>query len=173
MRVAGLIAICLGLLSLVPAAQAEDRVLNVYNWTDYIDPEALKQFTATTGITVHYDVYDSLETLEGKLLAGHSGYDIVVPTSEPTFSRLIRDHALKKLDLAKIPNAANEDPALLKQVASADPEGGHGLIYLWGTIGLAELPKKLTAIDPAAPLASWDLLLKPEGAKNSPAAASP
>ena len=65
-------------------ARAQERVLNVYNWTDYIDPAVLERFTAETGIRVRYDVYDSLETLEGKLLAGRSGYDIVVPTSEPT-----------------------------------------------------------------------------------------
>ena len=75
------------------AARAEERVVNVYNWTDYIDPAALA-LHAETGIKVRYDVFDSLETLEGKLLAGHSGYDVVVPSNEPTFSRLIRAGAL-------------------------------------------------------------------------------
>ncbi len=75
-------------------------MLNVYNWTDYIDPAALERFKKETGVEIHYDVYDSLETLEGKMLAGHSGYDIVVPTSEPTFSRLIAAGALQPLDKA-------------------------------------------------------------------------
>jgi len=158
-------AFLVALILALHAAQAQDRTLNVYNWTDYIDPEALKKFTAETGIKINYDVYDSLETLEGKLLAGHSGYDIVVPTSEPTFSRLVRDHALLKLGLSKIPNSANEDPALLKKVATSDPTGGHGLIYLWGTIGLAILPDKLHQLDPAADFQTWQLLLKPENAK--------
>ena len=84
--------------------------MNVYNWTDYIDPLAIARFQEQTGITVHYDVYDSLETLEAKMLAGHAGYDVIVPTNEPTFSRLIRAGALAAIDKAKVPNFANLDP---------------------------------------------------------------
>ncbi len=102
-------------------------------------PTALERFTEETGIKVHYDVYDSLETLEGKMLAGHSGYDIIVPTSEPTFSRLIAAGALLPLDKAKLPNLAGEDPALLQRVATSDPGNKFGAIYLWGTIGLGEI----------------------------------
>ncbi len=154
------------LLLLLPlGALAQEKVLNVYNWTDYIDPAALEQFQKQTGITVHYDVYDSLETLEGKLLAGRSGYDIIVPTAEPTFARLIAAKALLPLDRAKIPNLANLDPALMQRVATSDPGNVFGAIYLWGTIGLGEIPSKLKALDPGAPLDSWDLLLQPEHAK--------
>src|ERR1700720_3032321 len=92
------------LLLLAAPAWADEKVVNVYNWTDYIDPAALEKFTAETGIKVRYDVFDSLETLEGKLLAGHSGYDIVVPSNEPTFSRLIRAGALAEIDKNKVPN---------------------------------------------------------------------
>ena len=152
------------LLSIVPA-QAQERVLNVYNWTDYIDPAALDQFKKQTGVEIHYDVYDSLETLEGKMLAGHSGYDIIVPTSEPTFSRLIAAGALLPLDKAKLPNLAGEDPALLQRVATSDPGNKFGAIYLWGTIGLGEIAPKIKALFPDAPLDSWDLLLRPENAK--------
>ncbi len=81
------VLVALSLALAAPALAAGQ--LNVYNWTDYIDPAALERFKEETGIEVHYDVYDSLETLEGKMLAGHSGYDVVVPTAEPTFSRLI------------------------------------------------------------------------------------
>src|SRR3954451_395469 len=109
------------ILGLATEAQALLRGLNVYNWTDYIDPAVLERFTAATGIKVQYDVYDSLETLEGKLLAGRSGYDIVVPTSEPTFSRLIKAGALQPLDKAKIPNLKNLDPKLMARVATSDP----------------------------------------------------
>ena len=82
---------------------AQGRVVHVYNWTDYIDPYAIARFQHETGITVRYDVYDSLETLEAKLLAGKSGYDVIVPSVEPTFARLIRAGALMKLDRALCP----------------------------------------------------------------------
>jgi putrescine transport system substrate-binding protein len=145
--------------------RAQERVLNVYNWTDYIDPAALERFKKETGVTVHYDVYDSLETLEAKMLTGHSGYDIIVPTAEPALSRLIGSGALLPLDKAKIPNLAGLDPALVKRVATSDPGNKYAAIYLWGTIGLGEIPSKLKALSPDAPLDSWDLLFKPENAK--------
>ena len=157
--------LAIGFAGWAQAAAAQDKVLNVYNWTDYIDPAALDRFKKETGVELHYDVYDSLETLEGKMLAGHSGYDIIVPTSEPTFSRLIRAGALLPLDKSKIPNMAGEDPALLSRVATSDPGNKYGAIYLWGTIGLGEIPSKIKALFPDAPLDSWDLLFKPENAK--------
>lgn len=152
-------------MTLAVHAHAEDKVLNVYNWTDYIDPKLLEKFTAETGIKVQYDVYDSLETLEGKLLAGKSGYDVVVPTAEPTFSRLIRAGAMQPLDKAKIPNLKNEDPALMTRVETSDPGNRYGAIYLWGTLGLGVVPAKIKPLAPDAPTSSWDLLLKPEWAK--------
>ncbi len=156
----------LALLCLVPvAAHAEDRVVNVYNWTDYIDPYALQAFTAETGIKVRYDVYDSLETLEAKLLTGKSGYDVVVPTNEPTFSRLARAGALQQLDRVKLPHLAGLDPKLMAQVASSDPGNADGAIYLWGTVGLGINPARVLALDPQAPLDSWDLIFKPEHAR--------
>jgi putrescine transport system substrate-binding protein len=153
------------LLLLTVPALAQPRVVNVYNWTDYIDPYAIAQFERETGIKVRYDVYDSLETLEGKLLAGRSGYDVVVPTSEPTFSRLVRAGALLELDRAKIPEAAGLDAGLMKRVESSDPGAKHGVIYLWGTIGLGVNVAKVRALAPDAPLDSWDLLFKPEWAR--------
>ena len=139
--------------------------LNVYNWTDYIDPEALRRFTQETGVRVRYDVYDSLETLEAKLSAGRSGYDIVVPTSEPTFARLVRAGALRPLDAARIPNLANLDPALMRRVAAIDPGNRHGAIYLWGTTGLGMRADRVRALAPDAPTDSLDLLMKPENAR--------
>ena len=153
------------LLLACQAAAAQERVLNVYNWTDYIDPKVLERFTSETGIKVQYDVYDSLETLEGKLLAGKSGYDIVVPTAEPTFSRLIAAKALQPLDRSKIPNLKNLDPTLMQRVQASDPGNKYGAIYLWGSVGLGEIPDRIQALDPGAPMESWDLLLKPEHAK--------
>ena len=164
MQVRSILAALL-VLAAVPAVADEAKTLNVYNWTDYIDPAALAQFKQQTGADIRYDVYDSLETLEGKMLAGHSGYDIIVPTSEPTFARLIAAGALLPLDKAKLPNLAGEDPALLRRVAASDPGNKYGAIYLWGTIGLGEIPSKIHALLPNAPLDSWDLLFKPENAK--------
>jgi putrescine transport system substrate-binding protein len=152
-------------LLLAVRAHAEDKVLNVYNWTDYIDPKVLERFTAETGIKVQYDVYDSLETLEGKLLAGNSGYDVVVPTAEPTFSRLIKAGALQKLDKAAIPNLKNEDATLMHRVETSDPGNQYGAIYLWGTLGLGTVPSKIKDIAPNLPMDSWDLLFKPQNAK--------
>ena len=151
--------------ALLTPALAQEHVVNFYNWTDYIDPKVLEQFTAQTGIKVQYDVYDSLETLEGKLLAGHSGYDIVVPTSEPTFSRLIAAKALQVLDRSKLPNFAGLDPKLMARVQSSDPGNRHGGIYMWGTIGLGVIPDKVRALAPDAPMDSWKLLLDPANAK--------
>ncbi len=155
----------LALLAFPPPAHADDRVLNVYNWTEYIDPAMLERFQKQTGITVHYDVFDSLETLEAKLLAGHSGYDVVVPANEPTFSRLIKAGALAPIDRAQVPNWKNLDPALMRQVESSDPGNQHGAIYLWGTTGLGVNPDRVKTLAPDAPMDSWDLLFKPENAR--------
>ena len=156
---------CAAILLLVAHASAQERVLNVYNWTDYIDPKVVERFTAETGVRVRYDVYDSLETLEDKLLAGRSGYDIVVPTNEPTFSRLITAGALQPVDRARVPNWSNLDPALMKRVEASDPGNRHGAIYLWGSVGLGVIPERIAALAPGAPTDSWDLLLKPEHAR--------
>ena len=146
-------------------AWAQDRVVNIYNWTDYIDPSVLAEFTAQTGIKTRYDVFDSLETLEAKLFAGHSGYDIVLPSNEPSFSRLIRAGALATIDREKVPNWKNLDPALMRRVESSDPGNRHGAIYLWGSIGLGINPDRIRALAPDAPVDSWSLLLDPAWAK--------
>jgi putrescine transport system substrate-binding protein len=146
-------------------AQAQPRVVNIYNWTDYIDPSVLTQFTKETGIQVRYDMFDSLETLEAKLLAGHSGYDVVVPSNEPSFSRLIRAGALAPIDRAQVPNWTNLDPTLMRRVESSDAGNQHGAIYLWGVIGLGVDAAKIKALAADAPLDSWSLLLDPSWAK--------
>jgi putrescine transport system substrate-binding protein len=146
-------------------ARAQQRVVNIYNWTDYIDPSVLVDFTKETGIKTRYDVFDSLETLEAKLFAGHSGYDIVLPSNEPSFSRLIRAGALTAIDRTKVPNWKNLDPALMQRVESSDAGNRHGAIYLWGSIGLGINPDRIQALAPDAPLDSWALLLNPDWAK--------
>jgi putrescine transport system substrate-binding protein len=157
--------ILFALLAFTLPAQAQERVLNVYNWTDYIDPAVVERFQKETGITVRYDVFDSLETLEAKLLAGHSGYDVVVPSNEPTFSRLIKVGAVAPIDRARVPNWSNLDPALMHQVESSDPGNQHGAIYLWGTTGIGIIPDRVKKLAPDAPMDSWDLLFKPENAR--------
>jgi putrescine transport system substrate-binding protein len=150
---------------LVPGLATAQPVLNVYNWTDYIDPRAIERFQRETGIRVRYDVYDSLETLEGKLSAGRSGYDIVVPSSEPTFARLVRAGALRPLDPTRIPNLHNLDAAMMARVAGIDPGNRHGAIYLWGTVGLGLRMDRVRALVPDAAETGLDLLLKPENAR--------
>ena len=150
---------------LCPGLAGAQPVLNVYNWTDYIDPRAVEAFQRESGIRVRYDVYDSLETLEGKLSAGRSGYDIVVPSSEPTFARLVRAGALRPLDAARIPNLRNLDAGLMRQVAAADPGNRHGAIYLWGTVGLGLRTDRVRALLPEMPANPLDLLLQPENAR--------
>lgn len=153
------------LIGLALPVRAEDQVLNVYNWTDYIDPAALERFQKEFGITIHYDVFDSLETLEAKMLAGHSGYDVIVPSNEPTLSRLIKVGALAPIDRSRVPNWKNLDPVLMHEVESSDPGNRYAAIYLWGTTGIGLLPDSVKKLAPDAPMDSWDLLFKPANAK--------
>ena len=149
----------------VAPARAEERVLNIYNWSDYIGADTIAQFEHATGITVHYDVYDSNEVLEAKLLAGHSGYDLVVPSAEPFLARQIKAGVYRALDRARIPNWANLDPAMLAQVAGADPGNAHGAIWAWSTTGLGmNVAKVRAALGPDAPLDSLALLFDPANA---------
>src|SRR4051812_34911816 len=115
---------------------AEEKRLHVYNWSDYIAPETIANFTKETGIAVTYDVYDGNEVLEAKLLAGHSGYDIVVPSASPFMARQIAAGAYLKLDKAKLPNLGNLDPRLMELAATADPGNAHGVPYLWSVTGI-------------------------------------
>ncbi|MDW8443546.1 MAG: extracellular solute-binding protein [Acetobacteraceae bacterium] len=162
--VGGLAAVLLSLLPLTEA-RAQAQTLNVFNWTDYIDLAVLERFTRETGIQIRYDVFDSLETLEAKLLAGRSGYDIVVPTNEPSFSRLIAAGALQPIDRARVPNWRNLDTELMKRLEASDPGNRHGAIYLWGTIGLAYNLGRVLELAHDAPTGSWRLMFDPAVAR--------
>ena len=117
------------------AAVAQERVVNVYNWSDYIDEDILGEFTAATGIKVVYDVFDSNEVLETKLLAGSTGYDVVVPSG--TFlSRQIQAGVFMKLDKSKLPNLANMWDAIAERTAKYDPGNDYSINYMWGTTGI-------------------------------------
>jgi putrescine transport system substrate-binding protein len=146
-------------------AHAEAPTLRIFGWGDYIDQPALDKFTGETGIQVQYDIYNSLSELEATVALARSGYDIIMPTNEPTLSRLVRGDRLARIDRAKVPNWKNLDPALMRMVATADPGNKHGAIYLWGTLGLGMLPDKVRALVPDVPLDSLDLLFKPENAQ--------
>ncbi len=145
-----------------PAAPAaEEKVVNVYNWSDYIDPAVLEQFTAETGIKVNYDVFDSNEVLETKLLAGKTGYDVVVPGAA-FMERQIKAGVFRKLDRSQLPNWTNLDPEILQRVALHDPGNEYSVNHMWGTTGIGYNEGKVKAIDPNAPLDSWDLILDPK-----------
>jgi len=159
----GLIAMAMaGLVSVT--AHAEEKVLNIYNWSDYIAEDTVAKFEKATGIKVRYDVYDGNETLEAKLMAGNSGYDIVVPTAFPFLDRQIRAGVYKEIDRSKIPNYKNLDPDLMKRVAAADPGNKYAVIWMWGTTGVGYNAKAVEKRIPNAPVDSLDLIFKPENA---------
>jgi len=143
------------------AAAQDGGRLNVYNWSDYIGEDTIADFEEEFGIDVSYDVYDNNETVEAKLLAGNSGYDIVVPTAMPFLARLIQAGALQPLDKSRIPNLDNLDPELMARVETADPGNEYGAIYQWGTNGIgvnvAMVEERLGEVP-----SSWDLIFDPE-----------
>jgi putrescine transport system substrate-binding protein len=146
--------------SLISAA-AQERVINVYNWSDYIDPKVLEDFTKETGIRVTYDTYDNNEIVETKLLAGQSGYDIVVP-SGPFLQRLIKAGVFQKLDKGKLQNLSNLWPEIMQRLAVYDPGNQYAVDYMWGTTGIGVNVKKVRERLGDIPLNTWDIVLKPE-----------
>jgi putrescine transport system substrate-binding protein len=144
-----------------PAAAAEEKVLNVYNWYDYIEPGVLKKFEARYGVQVHYSVFDSNNTMEAKLLAGHSGYDVVFP-SGAYLESLVAAGVFRPLDKRQLPNWKNMDPAIMRRLAEHDPDNAHAVIYTWGITGLAYDEAKLRSRLPKAPVDSWSLLFDPK-----------
>ena len=143
-----------------PAAAAEEKILNVFNWSDYIDPQVIEDFQKETGIKVSYDVFDSNEVLETKLLTGNSGYDLVVPSAY-FLERQIKAGVFGKLDKAKLTNLANLDPDIVQRAAGHDPGGQYGVVYMWGTTGIGYNADKVKAIMPNAPVDSWNLVFDP------------
>jgi putrescine transport system substrate-binding protein len=144
------------------AAAAEEPVLHVYNWSDYIAPDTIANFEKETGIAVTYDVYDGNEVLEAKLLAGHSGYDIVVPSASPYMARQIKAGAYRALDKSRLPNWKNLDPQLLAPAAATDPGNAHGVPYLWSVTGIGYNTAMLDrALGPDVPRDSLALLFDP------------
>ncbi|HLL28912.1 MAG TPA: polyamine ABC transporter substrate-binding protein [Xanthobacteraceae bacterium] len=142
----------------LPAAAAE-RVVNVYNWSDYIDPKTLEDFTQETGIKIVYDTFDSNEILETKLLAGKSGYDVVVPSAS-FLQRQIQAGIFRKLDKSKLPNLKYAWPVVTARLATYDPGNEHAVNYMWGTTGIGYNVKASKEL--GQPVDSWDVIFKPE-----------
>jgi putrescine transport system substrate-binding protein len=143
-----------------PGTAAGGKVLNLYIWSDYLAADTLSNFEKLTGIKVHAAYFDTNETLETKLLAGSSGFDIVVPTAS-YFERQIKAGVYLPLDKSKLPNLRYMDGLLMSKVALHDPGNAHGVIYMWGTNGIGYNEKMIKALLPNAPLDSWRMVFDP------------
>lgn len=139
----------------------DEKVLNVYNWSDYIDTTVLEDFQKETGIKVSYDVFDSNEVLETKLLAGSTGYDIVVPSAS-FLERQIKAGVFQKLDKTRLPNLKNLDAEITQRVALHDPGNEHSVNYLWGTSGVGYNEAKIKERMPDAPVDSFAMFYDPK-----------
>jgi len=143
-----------------PTGETATQVVNIYNWGDYIAPGVVEEFAAATGIRVNYDTFDSQEMLETRLLAGRSGYDVVV-VSAHFLERLIPAGAFRALDLQQLPSRGNLDAGLMAKLAQIDPGNAHAVGYTWGTVGIGYDESKLRELAPDAPTDSWRLVYDP------------
>ncbi|WP_092395990.1 polyamine ABC transporter substrate-binding protein [Pseudomonas sp. NFACC39-1] len=150
-------------LTLAVSVQAASTV-HIYNWSDYIGETTLADFEKATGIKPVYDVFDSNETLEGKLLAGRTGYDVVVPSNH-FLGKQIKAGAFQKLDKSQLPEYANLDPVLLKRLDKNDPGNQYAVPYLWGTNGIGYNVEKVKAALGVDKIDSWAMLFEPENIK--------
>lgn len=149
---------------LMTPAIAADRIVRVYNWSDYITKPALAAFEKETGIRIVYDVYDGNEILEAKLFAGRTGYDVVFPTAEPNGARHIAAKLYRPLDKSRLPNLRHLDAAMLSSLQDADPGNAHLVPYLWGSTGIGINVDKVRQALGRDPEASWSLLFDPASA---------
>ncbi|MBB3656302.1 putrescine transport system substrate-binding protein [Rhizobium sp. BK650] len=159
-RIPNLTAVAVAALLAGAPAFAQERVVNVYNWSDYIDSSILEDFTEETGIKVVYDTFDSNETLETKLLAGGTGYDVVVPTVS-FMQRQIAAGVYQKLDKSKLPNLSNMWDVVMKGVATFDPGNEYSVDYMWGTTGIGYNVDKVKAALGTDEKPNWDALFDP------------
>ena len=156
------LAFGLGVSGIDAALAQNDRVVNVYNWSDYIDAKVLEDFTKETGIKVQYDTFDANETLETKLLAGKSGYDVVVPTAY-FLERQIKAGVFQKLDKSKLQNLGNVWPDIARRLAVYDPGNQYAVSYMWGTTGIGyNVNAMRERLGPNGKIDNWDIVFKPE-----------
>ena len=159
-----LVALAVAIAAAVPATAAE-RVVNFYNWSDYVAPTVFDAFTKETGITVRYDVFDGNDTLEAKLFAGQSGYDVVVPTAY-FLGRQIEAGLYRKLDKSRLPNLSHAWPEIADRLAVYDPGNQYAVNYMWGTTGIGYNVKAVRDIlGPDAVIDSWDDVFDPDKIK--------
>ena len=145
-----------------PAFSDDEKQLNVYNWSDYIGEHTVENFQKDTGIKVQYDVYDSNEALEAKLMAGNTGYDLVVPTG-PFLGRQIKAGIYQKIDKSKLKNYGNLDPLILKAEAAFDPGNEYAVPYFWGTVGVGiNVDKVKQRLGADAPVDSLAIFFDPK-----------
>ena len=137
-----------------------DKVVNLYFWSDYLAPDTLASFEKSTGIKVHLSYFDSYETLEARVLTGHSGFDVVLPGTG-IFAREIRSGAYLPLDKTKLPNLVHLDPAIMSKVALSDPGNTYGLVYMWSSYGIGFNKKMIAERLSNTPVTSWGLLFDP------------
>lgn len=144
-------------------AADEEKTLNIYNWSDYIAADTIKNFEQETGIDVIYDVFDSNEVLEAKILSGQTGFDLVVPSND-FLGRQAQAGAFQALDKSKLTNYGNLDPKLMAVLEeTVDPDNTYSVPYLWGTTGIGyNVDKVKEVLGDDAPVDSWDLVFKPE-----------
>ena len=140
---------------------AEPKVVNVYNWSDYIAKDTLERFTAETGITVNYDTYGDNETLDAKLMTGRTGYDVVFPSASPFFAQQVKAGVFRPLDRTKLPNAKGLDAKVMGNLAQVDPGNQFGMPYMMSPTGIGVNVEKVRALLPKQPLDSWGLLFDP------------
>jgi putrescine transport system substrate-binding protein len=158
------LALIVAIASAIPAAAA-DRVVNFYNWSDYVAPTVFDDFTRATGIAVRYDTFDGNDTLEAKLFAGQSGYDVVVPTAY-FLGRQIEAGLYRKLDKSKLPNLVHAWPEIADRLAVYDPGNQYAVNYMWGTTGIGYNVKAVRDIlGPGATIDSWDYVFDPDKIK--------
>ena len=156
------VAFSLGVHNLGMALAQNERVVNVYNWSDYIDAKVLEDFTKETGIKVQYDTFDANETLETKLLAGKSGYDVVVPTAY-FLERQIKAGVFQKLDKSKLGNLSNVWPDIATRLAVYDPGNQYAVNYMWSTTGIGYNVKAMRErLGPNGKIDSWEIVFNPE-----------
>jgi len=154
--------VAIGIFASAGARSQPQRVVNIYNWSDYVDPAVLDDFTKKTGIAVRYDTFDSSDTLEAKLLAGQSGYDVVVPTGY-FLAREIAAGIFQPLDKSKLPNLVHVWPDIVERLAAYDPGNRFAVNYMWGTTGIGYNVKAVQQIlGPGAAIDSWGAVFEPD-----------
>lgn len=143
------------------AGAQEEKVLHVFNWSDYIAEDTVPNFEKQSGIKVTYDVFDSNDVLETRLLAGNSGFDVVVPSAS-FLERQIKAGVFQKLDKSQLPNLKNMDPDIMNRVGLHDPGNEYAIPYLWGTTGIGYNEDKIKKILGDARPDSWNYLYDPK-----------